>query len=476
MAAYDLIVIGSGAAGTTAATTAVRQGVSRVAIVESGPLWGTCTSTGCIPSKFLLALAEYHYYQHPGQSGISTGSRFDLNSALEKKDALIGRLKQNKTDRITGRLKIEVINGHAGFLSPTELDVGGRTLTADRIIIATGSSPAIPPVAGIAGVPYLTNAEALSPDHIPDSLIVIGGRALGLEFAQLYAHIGTRVTLLQRNPRIIPGEEPEISHMLAGYLRNEGIDIRTGSVIRGIRKTTAGVSVTAVADGTEQVFFAEQLLLATGRTPNTRGLALERANVKTGQDGAVLVDATMRTSAPNIWAAGDVTGEPMLETAARYAGEIAALNAFSSLKRSFNRHFIPSGIFTTPQVARAGLTETEARSFGLDPVTRSIGMDTMAASSVAGDTRGMVKIVAGKADGCVLGVHVCSPDATEIIAASVFAVTRHLPVTDLAEMYHIFPSRCEAIAVCARQFRHMPPAGAQSSPGKDDLKKPDIPE
>jgi mercuric reductase len=453
MAKYDLIVIGSGAAGATAATTAVHKGASHVAIVERGPVWGTCVNTGCIPSKFLLTLAEYYYYKNHGHTGLEMDSRFFLPEALIEKDALIERLKQKKTDRIITGLNIEVIEGNAEFLSPTKIQVGGQEMTADRIIIATGSSPAIPPVPGITAVPFMTNREALSPEHIPESLIVIGGRALGLEFAQLYAHLGTKVTLLQRSARIIPDEEPEIADLLAGYLREEGIDIHTGVEIQNVEKTSAGVAVTAPIKGAGRVFSAERLLLAAGRSPNTKDLRLDRAGVKTGPNGAVLVDTTLKTSAPNIWAAGDVTGEPMLETAARYGGEIAAMNAFSDLKRSFNRSLIPHGIFTMPQVAGVGLTESQARSAGLDPVTQTLLMDAMARSFMMGDPRGMVKIVVSKPDRRVLGVHVCAPLATEIIQASVLAVTRLLSVRDLADMYHVFPTTGEAISVCARQFR-----------------------
>jgi mercuric reductase len=424
-----------------------------VAIVEQGPLWGTCVNTGCIPSKFLLTLGEYHFYKNHGHAGLRTDSRFDLLITLAEKDALITRLKQKKTDHITAGLNIELIEGSAEFISPTELQVGNRVIAADRFIIATGSSPTIPPVSGLSTVPFMTNVEALSPEHIPESLIVIGARALGLEFAQLYAHLGTKVTLLQRSPRIIPEDEPEISDILTGYLREEGIDIRTGAGIEAVEKTAAGITVKVLIDGTRQEFSAERLLLAAGRTPNSRGLRVDRAGVETGKDGAVLVDATLKTTAPSIWAAGDVTGEPMLETAARYAGETAAMNAFLRLKRSFDRSFIPHGIFIMPQVASVGLTEAKARAAGLDPVVRTLRMDTMARSLMMGDPRGLVKIVVNKADGCVLGVHVCSPLATEILQASILAVSRHLPVRDLAEMYHIFPTTGEAISICARQFR-----------------------
>jgi mercuric reductase len=446
-------VIGSGAAGATAATTAVHLGASRVAIVEQGLLWGTCVNTGCIPSKFLLTLAEYFFYKNHGHASLRVENRFNLNMALAEKDALIGKLKQKKSDRMITGLNIELIEGGAEFLSSTELQVGNRVVSADRFIIATGSSPAIPPVPGITSVPFMTNVEALSPERIPESLIVIGGRALGLEFAQLYAHLGTKVTLLQRSARIIPDEEPEIADLLAGYLQKEGIEIRTGAEIRGVEKNLTGVTVTALIRGTQQLFSAEKLLLAAGRTPNTKGLHADRAGVKIGPNGAILVDPTLKTSVPNIWAAGDVTGEPMLEAAARYAGEIAAMNAFSGLKRSFDLSFVPHGIYTMPQVAGVGLTEVQAREAGLIPDTRTLLMDSMAKSSMMGDTRGMVKIVVSKVDGCVLGVHVCSPLATEILQASVLAVSHHLSVHDLADMYHVFPTTGEAISVCARQFR-----------------------
>ena len=453
LAVYDLVVIGSGAAGATAATTAVHLGASRVAIVDQGPLWGTCVNNGCIPSKFLLTLGEHHFYKNHGHAGLCTDSRFDLPAALAEKDALITRLKQKKSKRIIDGLGIELIEGGAEFISPLELRVNTRVIAANRFIIATGSSPAIPPVPGMETVPFMTNIEALQPERIPETLVVIGGRALGLEFAQLYVHLGSKVTILQRSQQIAPEEEPEISDLLAGYLRDEGIEIHTSAGIRSVAKAGGGVAISASIEGAEYTFTAERLLLATGRTPNTNGLRVDRAGVMTGHDGAVIVDATLKTTADSVWAAGDVTGEPMLETGARYGGEIAAMNAFLGLKRSFDRSFLPHGIYTMPQVAGVGLTEAKARNAGLDPETRTLLMDTVSRSAIMGDTRGLVKIVAGKSDGGVLGVHVCAPLATEILQAAIIAVSRHLTVSDLADMYHVFPTTGEAVSLCARQFR-----------------------
>jgi mercuric reductase len=450
---YDLIVIGSGAAGATAASTAVHLGASRVAVIERGTLWGTCVNVGCIPSKYLLSRADSHFYGNHNHQGIRIDSHFDLALALAEKEALISRLNQKKADHLLTSLGVEMIRGNAEFVSDRELKTGDRILAADRFIIATGSSPAIPPIEGIASVPFMTSREALSPKHVPDSLVIIGGRALGLEFAQLYAHLGTRVTVLQRSSRIIPEEEPEIADLLSGYLAGEGIDIRTGTDIRKVEKAGDMVTVTFLMKGEEQKISAESLLLATGRLPDSRDLHPERAGVQTGKNGAVIVDKTLKTTAPHIWAAGDVTGEPMLETSARYGGEIAAINAISAGGRRFDPTKLPRGIFTTPQVASAGMTEEQARRAGHSVICRCTFMNSQSRSEMIGDTRGVVKIVADNEDGRILGVHMCSPLATEIIQQGYFAVKNRLNIQDLIDTYYVFPTLSEVISVCARSFR-----------------------
>ena len=272
----------------------------------------------------------------------------------------------------------------------------------------------------------MTSSEALSPERIPGTLIIIGGRALGLEFAQLYAHLGTKVTVLQRSPRILPEEDPEIADLMAGYLAKEGIDILTGAEIRRAERSGESVLIVAGIGGEQRTLSADRLLLATGRSPNTRELNLSVAGVNTRKDGAVIVDPTLMTSAPHIWAAGDVTGGPMLETAAKYGGEIAASNTLRELKQSCNSALLPHGIFTTPQVASVGMTEEIARRAGLQPVSHSISMASLAKSLIDGDTRGIVKIVADRGTRRVLGVHICAPLATEMIQEGVIAVMRYL--------------------------------------------------
>jgi mercuric reductase len=462
VADYDLIIIGSGAAGFSAAVKARSLGAARVAIIERGTLWGTCVNYGCVPSKFLITLADLVYYKNLHHPGVVVDSSFGLAQALEEKHAIIDRSLSKKYQSLVGEKGVEIITGQASFISPHELRVGERILTAPRFIIATGSSPSVPPVVGLRDIPYLTNIEALEPDKIPARLIVIGGRALGLEFAQLYAHLGSNVTVLQRSARIIPEEEPEISDGMAGYLREEGIEIRTDADIRSVRKDGDSVKLLAHFDGKPEEFTGDSILLATGRSPNTEGLGLENAGVETARGGAIVVDEYLRTSARHIWAAGDVLGEPQLEPAAKVGGSLAAENAIAGTQRVFNRREIPHAIFTTPQVASVGITEEAARRAGMHVTTRCTRMDAIVKSAITGDTRGMVKIVAEQESGRILGVHICASLAADMIQEGVVAVKHQLTVRDITETFHVFPTMTEILWVCARSFGHESDGGCDS--------------
>lgn len=454
MAEYDLIIIGSGAAGFSAATKAKNLGVARVAVVERGTLWGTCVNYGCIPSKFLITLAEMVYYKNYRHPGISVDSSLNLAKTLAEKHALIDRSLKKKYETLVEEMGVEIIEGEASFVSPHELRVSDRIFTAPRFIIATGSSPSLPPVDGLSEIMPLTNVGALEPGKIPRRLIVVGGRALGLEFAQLYAHLGSKVTVIQRSSRIIPEEEPEISDCMARYLRAEGIDIRTGAGIRHVRNGEYSVKLLADIGGRLEEFSADTILFATGRSPNTKDLMLENAGVKTERSGAIIVNEYLQTSAPHIWAAGDVLGEPQLEPAAKVGGSLAAENAVAGTMRLFNKREIPHAIFTTPQVASVGLTEDEAILAGIVVTTRCTRMDAVVKSAIMGDTRGMVKIVAEEKSGRVVGVHICAAIAAEMIQEGVVAVKRGLTVRDIMETFHIFPAMTEILWVCARSFGH----------------------
>ena len=453
MAEYDLVIIGSGAAGFSAAVKAKNLGVARVAIIEKGTLWGSCVNYGCIPSKFLITLAEIAYYKNYNHPGLSVSSELDLPAVVAGKQALIDRLLARKELLLLTQPGVDIIRGSAAFISPHEIRVGDETISSPKFIIATGSIPTIPPVEGIDTIVPVTSTEALAPEKIPSSLIIVGGRALGLEFAQLYAHLGAKVIVLQRSSRIVPEEEPEISDLLARYLSDEGIVIRTGVELISVNRSGSGVMVTTRRGGMTDVCTSAGILFATGRTPDTADLRLDLAGVKTGKGGAVLVDDFLQTSAPHIWAAGDVLGEPLLEPHAKVGGSIAAENAIAGTKIRFDRLALPHAIFTTPQIASVGMTEGAAGNAGLSPVSRSFSLASLAKSEIMGDTRGIVKIVAEEVTGRVLGMHICAPLAAEMIQEGVVAVKNRLTVEDIIETPHLFPTATEAVWNCARAFR-----------------------
>src|SRR2546425_5993688 len=252
---------------------------------------------------------------------------------------------------------VEYVRGHAAFVSSHEVKVGKDRHEGDKFVIGTGSSPTIPPVPGIDKVEYLTNVEALSLKERPDSMIVVGGRALGLEFAQMYQHLGTQVTVLQRSPRIVPEEEPEISQYLEQYLKEDGVEIHVGAEVLSAEQRKSRKVVVVRVGARKRTIEADELLLATGRTPNTAGLNLQAARVDVKEDQGVKVDSEMRSTAPHIFAAGDVIGKPMLETTAAKEGYIAAENALANRGLKMDYRAVPHAVFTSPAVASVGPTD-----------------------------------------------------------------------------------------------------------------------
>ena len=326
---FDLVILGSGSAAFAAAIKAADHG-AKTAMIERSTLGGTCVNVGCVPSKNLLRAGELRYYDsHREFPGIRPGkTTLEFNRIIEQKNQIVKGLRKEKySDVLRSLPSTKLFRGNARFVSKTRVKVDGINVDGRRFIVATGSSPRIPSIPGIEKAGYLTNVEALSLRNKPASMVVLGGRALGLEFAQMFSHMGTKVTLLQRSDRIIPEEEPEISEALRQYLENEGIEIRTGVQVKRISQIQGEKVVVATAEGRENEARGDELLIATGRDPNTNLLGLETVPVALRKDGAVKVNREMRTTAPHVWAAGDVIGEPMLETIAAKEGATAAENA-----------------------------------------------------------------------------------------------------------------------------------------------------
>ena len=452
---FDLVILGSGSAAFAAAIKAADHG-AKTAMITRSTVGGTCVNVGCVPSKNLLRAGELQYYDsHREFPGIRPGrTRLEFNRIIEQKNQIVRGLRKEKySDVLRSLPSTKLFRGNARFVSKTRVKVDGINVDGKKFVVATGSSPRIPSIPGIENVGYLTNVEALSLKNKPASMVVLGGRALGLEFAQMFSHMGTRVTLLQRSDRIIPKEEPEISEALRQYLESEGIEIKTGVHVKRVYQTHGEKVIVATVKGREIEARGEELLLATGRDPNTNLLGLETVPVGLRKDGAVKVNLEMRTTAPHVWAAGDVIGEPMLETIAAKEGAAAAENALLGTHRKIDFLPVPRAIFTSPQVASVGLTEKQAHEEGYECTCRTIPMSKVPKAIVIRDTRGLVKMVADASTGRILGVHILADNAADIIHEAVLAVKHKLTIDDIIDTVHVFPTMTEAIKLAATSFR-----------------------
>lgn len=452
---YDLAILGGGAAAFAAAIKASELG-AKVAMIESGTIGGTCVNVGCVLSKYLLTIGEKFYYSHKHQfKGVKeVPFRLNFSEVIVGKDELLVHLRKSKySDVIEAFPNIDFIPERGEFVEKDTVKAGEKILKADKFIIATGSSSHILRLPGIEEVNYLTNVEALSLRELPQSMVILGGRALALEFAQMYAHFGTKVTVLQRSSHIIPEEEKEISEALRKYLEDEGIKIYTGVATKALRKEGNYQVVTAQIEEKEEEFKAEKLLMATGRKPNTSGLGLEKVGVEVDErTEAVIVNEELKTSASNVWAAGDVTGHMMLETVAGKEGSIAAQNALTANKVKMDLSAVPRAVFTLPQVASVGLTDKQANQQNYRCSCRVLSMSMVPKAAIIKDTRGLIKMVTDAGTKRVLGIHILSPLATEMIHEATLIVKHRLTVDDVIDTVHIFPTLSEAIKIVAQSF------------------------
>lgn len=454
MGEYDLVILGAGAAAFAAGIKASELG-KKFAMISNGAIGGTCVNVGCVPSKRLLTVSDvYYHFKKVGFKGVKTKVvSLDFSEVIRQKDELVGSLRKSKyVDVLENLSGATFFEGKGVFVSKNEVEVNNETLTVDKFLIATGSSPYIVQFKGLEKRDYLTNIEALSLKELPNSMIVIGGRTLALEFAQMYAYFGTKVTVLQRSSRILPEDEPEISEELARCLKEEGIDIHMGVKIIEVRKKDKLKLVRCLVGGVEREFEAEQILMATGRKPNTEGIGLDRAGVET-ERGFVKTNGYLQTTNPDVYAAGDCASKVMLETLAAKMGNTAVRNAFQDAKQTLNLREVPSAIFTNPQVARVGYTEEEYSAKTGACACRTLPMSLVPKAPIINDARGVIKMVIDPKTLRIVGIHIVSPLAADIIHEATLAVKFGLTIDDIIDTVHVFPTLSEAIKLVAQSFR-----------------------
>ncbi len=449
---YDLAVIGAGSAGFSAAIAAAEAG-AQVALIGHGTIGGTCVNVGCVPSKALIRAAEAVHHANAASrfAGIAAEARLhDWNALRVQKDELVASLRQAKyIDLLPAYNSVAYLEGKAR-LGNGGVMVDGKHIDAGKIIVATGSREFVPPIPGIADVPFLTSTSAFEMESLPDSMIVIGGGYIGCELAQMFARVGVRVTIVFRS-RLLPEGEPEISEALAGYFEEEGITVQRVGAYDSIRARDNGIALSVTIDGAAETLEARRVLLSAGRKANTGGLGLEEAGVALSPNGGIKVDDRMRTTRAGVYAAGDVTGRDQFVYMAAYGAKIAAENALNGDGRRYDATAMPSVVFTDPQVASVGLTEENARKKGLVR-TSVLPLEYVPRALAARDTRGLIKLVAEAGTDRLLGAHILAPEGADSIQTAALAIKQGLRVRELGEMIFPYLTTVEGLKLAAQAF------------------------
>lgn len=459
---FDLAVVGSGAAGFAAAIRAVGLG-KRVVMVEAGTVGGTCVNTGCVPSKALLAAASARRVameaaRFPGIG--ATVPAVDMRRLIDGKDRLVEDMRADKYVRLAADYGWEIRRGRASFSGTRGdpllrlVDAGGAasTVRAERYLVATGSAPWAAPIDGLADVGFLTSETAMGLRAVPSSLLVIGGGYVAMEQAQLFARLGSEVTMLVRT-RLASTGEPEAGEAVRAAFAEEGITVVSRAVpVKARRDDRGGIEVTATLAGTTQEFRAEHLLVATGRRPATDGLNLPAVGVATGSRGEVEVDGFLRTGNPRIWAAGDATGHHQFVYVAAAQGGLAVDNMFTGTESRVDYRGLPRVVFTDPAVATVGMTESEAVSSGIRCRCRILPLENVPRALVDRDTRGLVKMVADADTGRIVGITAVAAGAGELAAAGGYILAAGLTVDQVARTWSPYLTMAEALRIAALSF------------------------
>ncbi len=447
-------IVGSGSAAFACAIRAA-EGGAQVTLIEAGTLGGTCVNVGCVPSKIAIRAAHIAHlmHAHPFDGIAKCSPKIDRARLVAQQQARVTELRQAKYQSILdANPNINLIEGKARFedaktLHITRPDGSANILHADRILIATGASPAVPPIPGLQDTPYWTSTEALVAERLPQHLIVLGGSVVGLELAQAFLRLGAKVTVIELMQRLLPREDEDISRELKNILEQEGMRILTGAQTKAVRHRQHTFEVEL--DG--ETLKGDALLVATGRRPNTAELALDKAGIETEKNGAIVVDDHLRTSAEHVYAAGDCTNKPQFVYVAAAAGTRAAVNMMGG-DATLDLSTMPAVVFTDPQVASVGLTEAQAREQGLDVESRLLTLDNVPRALANFDTRGLIKLVAEKPGGRLLGCQVLAAEGGEVIQTAALAIRHRMTIQDLADQLFPYLTMVEGLKLAAQTF------------------------
>jgi len=453
---YDLIVIGSGPGGYSAAVRAGQYGLKTAIIEKDLKLGGTCLHVGCIPTKSLLHTADvWDYFKHSTDEGIlCENPKLDYAKVLDRKNKIVAKhakgveflMKKNKVDWIKGYGTLKPRGGN-GLLQVEEKSDGGvQTLETKNVIIATGSAARMLPGLKSDARTILTNIEILDLPAIPKSMLIIGAGAVGVEFASIFNRFGTKVTVIEMLPRLVPVEDEEVSKELERCFKKTGIRCETGAKADNITKTDHGVKMTVtLSNGKTEDMEAETLLVAVGRKPMTENIGLDKLKVELDR-GFIKVDEYQRTGEQGVYAIGDVVaGTPQLAHVATMQGMVAVAHMAGKSARPVNRNRIPGCTYTEPGIGSVGLTEAQAKALGHKVKIGKFPFSANSKASILGAHEGFVKVVADEKFGEILGVHIIGPEAFELVSEAVAAMEAEATVETMMSTIHAHPTLYEAM-------------------------------
>lgn len=450
---YDLLIIGSGGAAFSAAIKAVEYG-SKVGMIERGTVGGTCVNIGCIPSKTLLRAGEINQSAHVNIfEGLHTSTgEVELDRLVDQKNELVDDLRKQKYTNLIDDYGFDLIKGEAKFIDENTVTVSGQTYSAQRFLIATGASPLLPRITGLKEVDYLTSTTLLELRKVPKRLTIIGSGYIGRELGQLFHNLGSEVTLIQRSKRLLKEYDPEISEAMEKALIEQGIKLISGATYERVEQDGNIKKVHIIVNGKNKVIESDELLVGTGRKPNTEVLNLSAAGVQVGPNNEIKINAFAQTSNRKIYAAGDVTLGPQFVYVVAYEGGIAAGNAIGGLNKAIDLSVVPGVSFTSPQFATVGLTQQQAKEKGYEVKKAVLSLENVPRAIVNHNTTGVFKLVVDRKTQKILGVHIVSENAGEVIYGASLAVKFGLTVADLKDTLAPYLTMSEGLKLAALAF------------------------
>jgi pyruvate/2-oxoglutarate dehydrogenase complex dihydrolipoamide dehydrogenase (E3) component len=443
---FDAVVIGAGQAAPALCARLDREGL-RTALIERKLLGGTCVNTGCIPTKTLVASARaIHTASRGGEYGFSVGRvEIDMRAVKARKDAVVKHSSDGLAAWLRGMKNVTLVRGQARFTAPRTVAVGGRELQAPKVFVNVGGRALVPELPGVRDVPYLTNSTMMDVDFVPEHLLIVGGSYIGLEFAQMYRRFGSRVTVVERAPKLLPREDEDVAAEIRAILEREGVEIRTAAECMALRRTGERVAVEMECREGAPIAEGSHLLLAVGRRANTDDLGLAEAKIEADERGYIKVDDQCRTSADGVWALGDCNGRGAFTHTSYNDYEIVAANLFDRESRRISDRIPTYALFIDPPLGRAGMTEAEARKAAKQVLLGKMPMKRIGRAREAGETQGFMKVLVDADSKALLGAAILGLNGDEVVHSLLDVMYARRPYTTIQRAVHIHPTVSELV-------------------------------